>query len=83
MSRRSCRCSGNFRHGLAANPNAQLRSVTFNDGRAELGAEVAVSGFDALEALKAAWSRDGVSVEISSAEQQDQQVHARIRLRGG
>lgn len=69
--------------GLSANPNAQLRSVTFNDGRAELGAEVAVNGFDALEALKTAWSHDGVTVEISSAEQQDQQVHARIRLRGG
>jgi general secretion pathway protein L len=74
---------GDLAAGLAANPGAQLRSVSFNDGRAELGAEVAVSGFDALESLKAAWGREGVTVEISSAEQQDQQVHARIRLRGG
>ena len=73
---------GHLASGLAANPGAQLRSLSFNDGRAELGAEVAVSGFDALEALKAAWSREGVSVDITSAEQQDQQVHARIRLRG-
>jgi general secretion pathway protein L len=73
---------GHLASGLAASPGAQLRSITFNDGRAELGAEVAVKGFDALEALKAAWSQEGVSVDISSAEQQDQQVHARIRLRG-
>ena len=73
---------GHLASGLSADPAAQLRSVSFNDGRDELGAEVAVRGFDALEALKAAWSRDGVSVDITSAEQQDQQVHARIRLRG-
>jgi general secretion pathway protein L len=73
---------GHLASGLAANPGAQLRSISFNDGRAELGAEVAVGGFDALESLKAAWGREGVSVDISSAEQQDQQVHARIRLRG-
>ncbi len=74
---------GHLAAGLSANPKAQLRSVSFNDGRAELGAEVAVSGFDSLEALKTAWSHEGVVVEITSAEQQDQQVHARIRLRGG
>jgi general secretion pathway protein L len=74
---------GHLANGLATNPNAQLRSITFNDGRAELGAEVAVAGFEALEALKAAWAKEGVSVDISSAEQQDQQVHARIRLKGG
>ena len=73
---------GHLAAGLAANPTAQLRSVTFNDGRAELGAEVAVGAFDALESLKAAWGKEGVAVDISSAEQQDQQVHARIRLRG-
>ncbi len=74
---------GHLANGLAANPNAQLRSITFNDGRAELGAEVAVAGFDALETLKAAWAKEGVSVDVTSAEQQDQQVHARIRLKGG
>jgi len=74
---------GHLANGLAANPNAQLRSITFNDGRAELGAEVAVAGFEALELLKAAWAKEGVSVDVTSAEQQDQQVHARIRLKGG
>ena len=74
---------GHLANGLAANPGAQLRSITFNDGRAELGAEVAVAGFEALETLKAAWTKEGVSVDVSSAEQQDQQVHARIRLKGG
>ena len=73
---------GHLANGLAANPNAQLRSITFNDGRAELGAEVAVGGFEALETLKAAWAKEGVSVDVSSAEQQDQQVHARVRLKG-
>jgi len=44
---------------------------------------VAVAGFEALELLKAAWAKEGVSVDVTSAEQQDQQVHARIRLKGG
>jgi general secretion pathway protein L len=74
---------GHLANGLAANPGAQLRSINFNDGRAELGAEVAVAGFEALETLKAAWTKEGVSVDVSSAEQQDQQVHARIRLKAG
>jgi general secretion pathway protein L len=73
---------GHLASGLAASPGAQVRSISFNDGRAELGAEVAVRGFDALEALKNAWTQEGVTVDISSAEQLDQQVHARIRLRG-
>jgi general secretion pathway protein L len=74
---------GSLAAGLAANPSAELHSVTYNEGRAELGAEVAVSGFDALEALKAAWAKAGVSVDIASAEQQGQLVSARIRLRAG
>ena len=73
---------GHLASGLSASPGAQVRSITFNDGRAELGAEVAVRGFDALEALKNAWTQEGVAVDISSAEQLDQQVHARIKLRG-
>jgi len=72
---------GNLAAGLAANPGAELRSISYNDARAELGAEVAVGGFDALETLKAAWIKQGIAVDITSAEQQDQQVHARIRLR--
>lgn len=74
---------GNLAAGLAANPGAELRSISYNDSRAELGAEVAVAGFDALETLKAAWAKQGCAVDITSAEQQDQQVHARIRLRAG
>ncbi len=67
--------------GLAAEPTAALHSVSFNDGRSELGAEVAVAGFDALEKLKNAWAKTGVAVEIASADQQGAQVQARIRLR--
>jgi general secretion pathway protein L len=74
---------GNLAAGLATNPGAELRSISYNDSRAELGAEVAVAGFDALETLKAAWVKQGCAVDITSAEQQDQQVHARIRLRAG
>lgn len=74
---------GNLAAGLATNPGAELRSISYNDARDELGAEVAVSGFDALETLKAAWGKQGVAVDITSAEQQNNQVHARIRLRAG
>jgi general secretion pathway protein L len=74
---------GSLAAGLAANPSAELHSVTYIEARAELSAEVAVSGFDALEALKTAWAKAGVNVDITSAEQQGQLVNARIRLRAG
>jgi general secretion pathway protein L len=74
---------GSLAAGLAANPGAELHSITYNQARAELGAEVAVTGFDALETLKSAWAKAGVNVDIASAEQQGQVVNARIRLRAG
>jgi general secretion pathway protein L len=60
----------------------QVRSLAFNSERVELNAEVAVPGFDALDKIKSALGERGLDVEISSAEQQDQGVLARLRIRG-
>jgi general secretion pathway protein L len=68
----------------AAGPasGAQVRSLMYYGDRVELNAEVAVQGFDALDRIKSALNGRGIEVEITSAEQQDQGVLARLRIRG-
>lgn len=61
----------------------KVRSFNFQGSRDELSTELILSGFDALDALKEKLAGDGMSVEISSAEQQTDGVHARLRLRSG
>ena len=57
-------------------------SLTFSGNRDELAADLQLSNYDALEQLKQRLSRLGVDVEITSAEQQDDGVRARVRLQG-
>jgi type II secretory pathway component PulL len=61
---------------------AQVRSLAFNGDRVELNAELAIPGFDRLDRIKTDLTNRGLAVEISSAEQQDQGVLARLRIRG-
>ncbi|MGE0622612.1 MAG: type II secretion system protein GspL [Pseudomonadales bacterium] len=58
-------------------------SLTYADNRDELAADLQLASYDALEQLKQKLSRLGVAVEITSAEQQDNGVRARVRLQGG
>lgn len=57
-------------------------SLTYADNRDELAADLQLASYDALEQLKQRLSRLGVAVEITSAEQQDNGVRARVRLSG-
>ncbi len=57
-------------------------SLTYADNRDELAADLLVASYDALEQLKQRLNRLGVEVEITSAEQQDDGVRARVRLQG-
>ncbi len=61
---------------------ATLRSLNYNDVREELSAEVSVPGFQNLDTLEQALKQAGLGVEISSAEQQQDLVSARLRLKG-
>ena len=62
-------------------PDIKVRSLSFQGARDELSTELVLTGFDALDALKEKLSTDGLAVEISSADQQSDGVHARLRLR--
>lgn len=62
--------------------SASMRSVAYNAGRSELSAQLIVAQFDALDALKDALAQRGLEVEIVTAEQQEDGIHARLRLKG-
>ena len=55
-------------------------SLTYSETRNELAADLQLSNYDALEQFKQRLNRLGVDVEITSAEQQDSGVRARVRL---
>ena len=61
----------------------KVRSFNFQGTRDELSTELILSGFDALDELKDKLGGSGLAVEISSADQQSDGVHARLRLRSG
>ena len=65
------------------NKDIKVRSFNFQGTRDELSTELIVSGFDTLDKLKEQLTQDNLTVEISSADQQSDGVHARLRLRTG
>lgn len=71
---------GELTRAVTAASGTEVRSLAFNGDRTELNAELAVAGFDRLDGIKGALA--GWNVEISSAEQQGNQVYARLRMRG-
>ncbi|MEM8768986.1 MAG: type II secretion system protein GspL [Pseudomonadota bacterium] len=63
--------------------SVSIWSLTYSENRNELAADLQLSSYDALEQFKQRIERLGVSLEITSAEQQDAGVRARVRLQGG
>ena len=61
--------------------NVSVRSITFNDSRGELTSELWLPGYARLDALKLELERRGLVVDISSAEERDNVVRARLRIR--
>ena len=57
-------------------------SITYTESRDELAADLQLRSYDDLEQLKQRMNQLGVRVEITSAEQQDSGVRARVRLKG-
>ncbi len=63
--------------------SVSIWSLTYSENRNELAADLQLSSYDALEQFKQRIERLGLSLEITSAEQQDAGVRARVRLQGG
>ena len=74
---------GELAKGLNDAGGASLKSLSFANSRSELSAEVEVQGFDGLDRLKNTLSQAGLTVEISSAEQEEGKVRARMRMSFG
>jgi len=62
--------------------NASILSLNYTESRNELGADLLLKNYDELERMKQRLGQLGVGVEITSAEQQDTGVRARLRLKG-
>ena len=58
-----------------------VRSITFNDSRGELTSELWLPGYAEIDALKRELERQGLTVDINSAEERDDVVRARLRIR--
>ena len=62
-------------------PEVKVRSFNFQGSRDELSTELIVGKLAAVDDLKVQLDGNGMSVEISSIEEQSDGVHARLRLR--
>ena len=62
--------------------SVSILSLTYTQTRDELAADLLLRNYDELERLKQRLAQLGVNVEITSAEQQDSGVRARVRLQG-
>ena len=63
------------------NARISVRSLTFNDSRGELTSELWLPGYAQIDQLKRELEGRGLSVDISSAEERDNVVRARLRIR--
>ena len=68
--------------GAVLDKNVVITSVSYTDSRGELAADLLLRGYEELDQLKEGLEQRGVAVAITSAEQQDTGVRARIRLGG-
>jgi general secretion pathway protein L len=62
--------------------NVVVSSLNYTEARGELAADLLLRGYQELDGLKDSLNQRGVNVVITSAEQQDSGVRARIRLGG-
>jgi general secretion pathway protein L len=70
--------------GQVLGPTMQLMSVNFTAARGELAVDLVLPRYDDLERIKTALEQRQLTVEIASAEtQQDNTVRARLRLGAG
>jgi len=68
--------------GAVLDGNVVITSLNYADARGELAADLLLRDYEELDQLKESLERRGVEVAITSAEQLDSGVRARIRLGG-
>jgi type II secretory pathway component PulL len=68
--------------GAVLNSNAVITSLNYTDARGELAADLLLRGYEELDQLKENLEQRGLDVAITSAEQVDSGVRARIRIGG-
>ncbi|MFP6837951.1 MAG: type II secretion system protein GspL [Pseudomonadales bacterium] len=68
--------------GAVLNSNAVITSLNYTDARGELAADLLLRGYEELDQLKENLEQRGLDVAITSAEQVDGGVRARIRIGG-
>ena len=66
---------------LEKSADAELLSLGFTDARSELAVDLTLPGYEALETLKNELSSSSLETDISSAEQQEKRVRARLKIR--
>ena len=66
---------------IQENAEISVRSLTFNDSRGELTSELWLPDYAQIDRLKRELEGRGLSVDISSAEERDDIVRARLRIR--
>ena len=73
-----------FTGDLAAvlDPSMTLMGIDYHEARGEFATELLVKRYDDVDRVREALEARGASVEITSAEQVEQGVQARLRMRG-
>lgn len=66
---------------IQENAEISVRSLTFNDSRGELTSELWLPDYAQIDRLKRELEGRGLSVDISSAEERNDVVRARLRIR--
>jgi general secretion pathway protein L len=67
----------------AITSGSSIQSLNFTMDRGELAVDLLIPGFEELDQLKERLAARGGSVDITSAEQQERGVRARVRVRDG
>jgi len=66
--------------GTELNPATSVMSLSYTDERDELAADLMIPGYEELDRLKQSLDAKGLAVDITSAEQQERGVRARLRI---
>ncbi len=66
--------------GADLNPATSVMSLSYTDERDELAADLMIPGYEELDRLKQSLGSQGLAVDITSAEQQESGVRARLRI---
>lgn len=66
--------------GTELNPATSVMSLSYTDERDELAADLMMPGYEELDRLKQSLDAKGLAVDITSAEQQERGVRARLRI---